>query len=704
MIKSGSIQRNLLVNILLLITVLSSAIIAITYLGNRHAIRKFSSHLISQSIETTKTKLSSFFRPVISELLLARTWGAQGVLDSGKPIYLRQLLQPILQQYNQISSLMIADTRGREFMLLNTGDEWINRITKRDLWKSRVRWTSWTTSFSEKNKRKSLKKEWRKLDYDPRKRPWFIGAIADEKRMLNDNIKRRMKGRMLVSPIKYLHWTQPYTFYTSREPGITASIAYKLKDGITRVIGFDVLLTEISKFTTSLKVSENGKVVILTDDSRIIGLPRAERYKKASLIKQDLLKRPSELKDKLVYDAITAYTARTFIESETTPDEVNRDGPGPIRFVSNNAVWFAEIRHFSLSENRSLLIAALIPEKDLIGDLSQLRIWIILVTLAVMAVAVSRSISLARMFSKPILTLMKQSERISRGLLYEGAAIESPIIEVQRLADAHEKMRVALKSLLKLENDIYLARQIQQNTFPKKLPELPGFDIYAWSQPADETGGDTYDVIGYAVDQADNIILDDENPEFAVLLMADATGHGIGPALSANEVRAMLRMAVRIGEPIESIAVHINQQLYHDLHQGRFITSWLCLIDAKSSTLTHFSAGQAPIIYYTAKDDKFDIRSADSPPLGILPDLEVNFNFDQEMKDGDIMAVISDGVFEAMNTESEKFGEDKVLDIIKNNSDKMCADIMSALHSELNAFTRDAPANDDKTVILIKKI
>ncbi len=694
MIKSTSIKRNLLVNMFLVIVLLSGAIIATTYLGNRHAVREFSTTLISQSIKTTESKLSSFFRPVITELLLARTWGTAGVLDTKRPLYLRQLLQPIMKQYTQISSLMVADSRGREFMILRTNDEWINRITKRDVWKSKVAWHSWN---EEKPKTKKI---WKNSDYDPRKRPWFIGALSEIDRIKNGNPNLNLN----LDPKKYLHWTQPYTFYTTREPGITASISYELKDGHRRVIGFDVLLTEISKFTTNLKVSENGKVVILTDDSRIVGLPRNKRYKNPKYIKEDLLKRPSELKSRLIDDAVTAYTARSYIIKDPGSfDGTNKNGQGPIRFKSNNETWFAEFRHFSLSDNRSLLIAALIPEQDLVGDLSQLRFWIIIVTLTVMTIAIFRSVHLARSFSEPINILVKQSERISRGSLYEGTAVESSIIEVQRLADAHDKMRVALKSLLKLERDIHLARQIQQNTFPKKLPKFKGFDIHAWSQPADETGGDTYDVIGYVSDQNGKITLDDSQPDYAVVLMADATGHGIGPALLANEVRAMLRMAVRTGVQIENIGGHINAQLYADLHQGRFITAWLGLIDAKLGTLHYFSAGQAPIVHYSATKDDFEILAADTPPLGIVPDLGIKVNTNRILEKGDIFAIISDGVFEAKSVSGEQFGEEKVLDIIRNNANESCEDMMLVLHSDLNLFTRDAPANDDKTVILIKK-
>jgi phosphoserine phosphatase len=87
----------------------------------------------------------------------------------------------------------------------------------------------------------------------------------------------------------------------------------------------------------------------------------------------------------------------------------------------------------------------------------------------------------------------------------------------------------------KLERDLELARLIQQGTFPRRLPRLAGFDVDAWSEPAEATGGDAVDVVPVGVEGTG-----------ALLLLADATGHGIGPALAATQVRAMLRMAARL--------------------------------------------------------------------------------------------------------------------------------------------------------------
>jgi phosphoserine phosphatase len=185
--------------------------------------------------------------------------------------------------------------------------------------------------------------------------------------------------------------------------------------------------------------------------------------------------------------------------------------------------------------------------------------------------------------------------------------------------------------------------------------------------------------------------------------MADATGHGVGPALSASEVRAMLRMAIRSGERLSNIATFINDQLCQDLHAGRFITAWLCLIDSKDSTLCHFSAGQAPIIHYKASEEDFDIKPANTAPFGIVQDLEIDIEEPIKMQPGDLFLVMSDGVYEAVNSNGEQFGIDRVLDLLKRYASLNASEIMLKLRLCLNEFTGDEPATDDRTVVLIKR-
>jgi phosphoserine phosphatase len=263
--------------------------------------------------------------------------------------------------------------------------------------------------------------------------------------------------------------------------------------------------------------------------------------------------------------------------------------------------------------------------------------------------------------------------------------------------------RETRESLLRIERDLQVARRIQQSTFPRVLPALHGFEIDAWSEPAEETAGDTYDVIGFRGNGREGPVqFSTDDADRAILLLADATGHGIGPALSVTQVRAMLRMAVRMQTELSKIAMHLNEQLCADLPGGRFVTAWLGELNAADNSLVSFSAGQAPILHYEAATDRHHILPADTMPLGIADSLDIVIGDPIPMSPGDIVAVVSDGMLEATNPSGEQFGSDRAVEVISAHRRERPIRIRAALRRAVAAFTGGAPAADDRTAIIIK--
>jgi phosphoserine phosphatase len=245
----------------------------------------------------------------------------------------------------------------------------------------------------------------------------------------------------------------------------------------------------------------------------------------------------------------------------------------------------------------------------------------------------------------------------------------------------------------KLERDLEVAREIQQRSFPDTLPELDGFELDAWNRPADQTGGDTYDVIQR-----------DGDGSGTVLLMADATGHGVGPALSVTQVRSMLRMALRMDAALEDIAAHLNRQLHADLPTGRFVTAWLGELDVDAHTIASLSAGQAPLLAYRAATDTVESFAADTVPLGILPDQAFEIGRRVVLEPGDIFLVASDGIYEAMRPgDNEEFGEARVRELLRDQADESAKRIARVIRRSVRTFTENAPAGDDRTMIVIKR-
>lgn len=257
----------------------------------------------------------------------------------------------------------------------------------------------------------------------------------------------------------------------------------------------------------------------------------------------------------------------------------------------------------------------------------------------------------------------------------------------------------------KLERDIELARRMQQQTFPTSVPRIAGYDIAGFSEPAEQTGGDAFDLVGFVRRGHELIVVEPDDPATgALLFLADATGHGLGPALSVTQARSMLRMGLRVGVGMQPIAEHMNRQLCDDLPSGRFITAWIGLLDAEAGTLLSFSAGQGPLLHYCAASDEIVCVPAQAMPFGIMADMEADAPCPLRLEPGDFFVVLSDGFFEAARPTGEQFGEPRVYEIIRASKDRSAAELFEAIRSAVWAFTGPIEAADDQTAIVVKRL
>ncbi|MDX1382972.1 MAG: SpoIIE family protein phosphatase [Thermoanaerobaculia bacterium] len=504
--------------------------------------------------------------------------------------------------------------------------------------------------------------------------PWFVGAVA-----------RREAGDASV------FWTEPYELSASGESGLTASLAVDTDDDTFFVMAFDLRLADVHGFIRRTHVSENGGVAVLTTDNRLVALSDHPLFGGSPDPDQVLLRQPLDLGTPLIRAASEAFAER-------------RDqGLAPFSFTSGSRLWWGQVRVYDLASDRQLVIAALVPNEDLLGDASLIRIWILVTTMVVLAAAVTRAIAFSRRLSRPIEELVRRSDAISRGELDDPAApVASRLTDVRVLSDAQDRMRSGLRSLVKLEGDLALARQIQKGTLPRRLPELSGFELAGWSEAADETGGDTYDVIGFRLGD-DGVELCDEGATHAAFLLADATGHGIGPALSVTQIRAMIRMAVRARESLASAAQHLNEQLFADLPGNRFITAWIGLLDAGAGELTSFSAGQAPLLHYQAESGEVSALRADAPPLGMVPKIPIRVPPPIHLGRGDVFVVLSDGFYEATSPAGTELGQEGIEAVLRRHSGDPAEALVAALRAAVDDFTGHAPFDDDRTAVVIRR-
>jgi adenylate cyclase len=402
-----TIRRSLVRNLVLLIVATAVAILALTVVQSTQAVEELSRTLVRRSAAQVETELDGFFDPVRRQLRMMSDWGGAGLLTPIEPPRLTPMLMPILRRQPQVSSLMVADDTGHGYMLLEQRDGYRRRVVWADRWGGTARW-------ARLGRRGALERRWEEeLGYDPRTRPWFGGAVE-------------AGGRIA--------WTEPYTFFTTRDPGITASVTFDPpgEEG-EHVVGQDVLLSDISVFTTQLGVSEHGSALVLADDGRVVGLPRDPRFEDADERKSSVLEPVGEL----------GLSAAAQAHAEW------REAGGGDRVFAVSADgerWWVGMRRFSLSPERSFWIQVLVPERDFLERVERQRNVIIGVVFLALVLAVAMALWLARAYSRPLEDLAAKAERIRTLDLGAHDTVESRLKEVRQLASSQERMRAALES------------------------------------------------------------------------------------------------------------------------------------------------------------------------------------------------------------------------------------------------------------------
>jgi serine phosphatase RsbU (regulator of sigma subunit) len=254
------------------------------------------------------------------------------------------------------------------------------------------------------------------------------------------------------------------------------------------------------------------------------------------------------------------------------------------------------------------------------------------------------------------------------------------------LREAESRAKIA-----QLEHDLGIARSIQEGLLPKTPPQVAGFDIAGWNQPADETGGDYFDW----QQLGDGRI---------AVTVADVTGHGIGPAIGMAACRAYARGGLLADTDLQCFLGRLNKLLYHDLPAEKFVTMAAGLLNPGQSTLQLISAGHGPLLFYSSAEDRFRSYDAQGIPLGLLPCFSYSDPQELRFALGDILVLITDGFVEWANAADEEFGEKRVKEAVRASRDKPSAAIISELYSAVVKFAGSAPQADDLTALVVKRV
>lgn len=381
---------------------------ALYQLIGRPTVDRLAESQMGLAAEQLETRIGRLLKSVESTLRSSQGWGKSGDIDPSHLKHFNEFFFPIIANHGEISSVILAHESGREILLLLNGDgRWINRISNPAEWGMQTFWITWSPQ------REIESVEMRERDYDARERPWFKGAMA-------------------LADERQLFWTEPYIFFTSKEPGITASMRWRSPDGLNYVIGHDVRLIDLADFTSQLKFGSEGKAALLLKEGRLVAPPKDPRFASRESLEKILLKTAEELQ------------LPEFSEAFTLWQKEPRPARGLHTVKREDGRWLSLFRPIT-GNTSGIWLGIVAPERDFVPITASDLLLLGLISLAALALGMAVALHIARRFGQPLDALASHSTRIGNLELDEPVNTSAPWREVTQLAGALEEMRQHLR-------------------------------------------------------------------------------------------------------------------------------------------------------------------------------------------------------------------------------------------------------------------
>jgi sigma-B regulation protein RsbU (phosphoserine phosphatase) len=311
----------------------------------------------------------------------------------------------------------------------------------------------------------------------------------------------------------------------------------------------------------------------------------------------------------------------------------------------------------------------------------------------IMAVLMILVINLVISYSRNLRLLFNNETRVLEQVSQGDLSRKVPVAtddEFGLIAGHTNNMIDGLRHRIQLISALKLAEELQQNLLPRQDPQLAGLDISGTSIYCDETGGDYYDYFNLPDDRLG-------------IVVADASGHGVGAAMHMTTVRAFLHFGIRDYQGPARLLSNINMYVTRDSSQtGRFMSMFFLEIDPISKSLRWVRAGHEPALVFEQAGKSFAELNGKGMALGV----DENFQYDEFSQTGwhssDIILVGTDGIHETRNANGVMFGQERLRDIISRHADDSAKTIRDTVIDTLENFRGVAPQEDDVTLVVVK--
>lgn len=247
----------------------------------------------------------------------------------------------------------------------------------------------------------------------------------------------------------------------------------------------------------------------------------------------------------------------------------------------------------------------------------------------------------------------------------------------------------------RLQKEMQVAQEIQHTLLPDSFPDVEGYEIASYYEAAKEVGGDYFDF--FRVDR-----------DSLGIVVADVSGKGVPGSLVMTMIRTALRTEARGNKNAADVLSKVNDFVINDMKRGMFVTVFYIILDSKRRVINYASAGHNPMVLFRGESKKSYYLNPRGFPIGInLPDKALfrkSIESDTlQLRADDVLIIFTDGITEAMDSNRNRFGDERFLSVIRNHGNQKVEPLVGSIKDEINTFTGGYPQSDDITLVAIRE-
>jgi sigma-B regulation protein RsbU (phosphoserine phosphatase) len=344
-------------------------------------------------------------------------------------------------------------------------------------------------------------------------------------------------------------------------------------------------------------------------------------------------------------------------------------------------------------------MAIVCPESDIFGGFDRLRRTVMAIVCVGLLLMLYFFIRIITRELSPLRRLAREAETIASGQFDTQLPNFERTDEIGQLSQSFGNMQQSLVRYIEelkdttaqkasIESELNVANSIQMSMLPNVFPDREGLDMYASMTPAKEVGGDLY---GY--------LLRDDNLYFC---LGDVSGKGVPASLFMAQVTRLFRTLANQQLSPSDICTHMNDALSGDENPtNMFVTLFVGMVDLTSGHLSFCNAGHNPPVIGGGEHHGDFLEMKPNFPIGVLPGLEFEGEEIESIK-GRALFIYTDGLNEAENREHEQFGDERLVDILRNTHFDSARQVIETLAAEVEKHRDGADPNDDLTMMCLR--